>query len=53
MGYVIFTKVARSAISGRFVSFATARRWPETTIVETVRRSPRKRASRKQATRKP
>ncbi|HEY4642759.1 MAG TPA: hypothetical protein VII75_15560 [Thermoanaerobaculia bacterium] len=30
-------KVARDAISGRFVTARAARRWPSTTVVETYR----------------
>jgi len=29
-------KVARSASSGRFISARDARRWPQTTVVETI-----------------
>jgi hypothetical protein len=34
-------KVARDAISGRFVSHRDAHRWPATTVVETYRVAPR------------
>lgn len=30
-------KVARSAVTGRFVSLAYARRYPHLTVIETVR----------------
>ncbi|HJQ37360.1 MAG TPA: hypothetical protein VKB93_09495 [Thermoanaerobaculia bacterium] len=45
-------KVARSASSGRFISARDARRWPQTTVVETItypsspRRVGRRRAAR-------
>ena len=35
-------KVARSAITGRFVKPATAKRHPKTTVVETVKRQTKK-----------
>lgn len=34
---VTYAKVGRSAISGRFITVAQARRRPSTTVVETVR----------------
>jgi hypothetical protein len=39
------TKVARSAITGRFVKASTAKRHPKTTVVETVKK-PAKRGKR-------
>lgn len=40
-------KVGRDAISGRFVSLRTTRRFPATTTVETIEVRPRRRASAK------
>jgi len=43
-------KVARSASSGRFITAREARRWPQSTVVETIsypsRRPRRRRAAR-------
>lgn len=36
------TKIARSAKTGRFVSAKTAKRNPKSTVVETVKKKPRK-----------
>jgi hypothetical protein len=38
---VPLTKIARSAITGRFVTKATAQRHPKTTIVQTVKKKRR------------
>jgi hypothetical protein len=40
-------KVARDAISGRFVTARAARRWPSTTVVETYRVSSRRMRGRR------
>ncbi|MEA2238630.1 MAG: hypothetical protein QOC81_3354 [Thermoanaerobaculia bacterium] len=44
---MVIVKVARDARTGRFTTFVEARRHPQTTVVETVkRRSPKSRRTR-------
>jgi hypothetical protein len=44
-------KVARSASSGRFISARDARRWPQTTVVETISYPSRRRFGRRRSAR--
>jgi len=46
-------KVARSASSGRFISARDARRWPQTTVVETISYPSRRRVGRRRSARHP
>ena len=42
-------KVARSASSGRFISARDARRWPQSTVVETIEYPSSRRVRRRRA----
>ena len=44
-------KVARSASSGRFISARDARRWPQSTVVETISYPSRRRFGRRRSAR--